>query len=129
MLDLGTAWPAAEANLLAAQRISDRDVAVVVAIVVGAFTRSSAEAAPNPSPPQTRPPGSFSRRTRPGAARSVESGTDSDGYRSGARLKEATTARTTLAVKGITNAPQYVIGDQPKFTMVVTNIGLVACKA
>ena len=35
---------------------------------------------------------------------------------------------STLAVKGITNEPQYVIGDQPKFTMVVTNIGLVACK-
>ena len=35
---------------------------------------------------------------------------------------------STLAVKGITNAPQYVIGDQPTFTMVVTNIGLVACK-
>lgn len=35
---------------------------------------------------------------------------------------------STLAVKGLTNAPQYVIGDQPKFTMVVTNIGLVACK-
>ena len=35
---------------------------------------------------------------------------------------------STLAVKGVTNAPQYVIGDQPKFTMVVTNIGLVACK-
>ena len=35
---------------------------------------------------------------------------------------------STLAVKGITNAPQYAIGDQPKFTMVVTNIGLVACK-
>ena len=35
---------------------------------------------------------------------------------------------SNLAVKGITNAPQYVIGDQPKFTMVVTNIGLVACK-
>lgn len=35
---------------------------------------------------------------------------------------------STLAVKGITNAPQYVIGDQPKFTMVVTNIGLVGCK-
>ncbi len=35
---------------------------------------------------------------------------------------------STLAVKGISNAPQYVIGDQPKFTMVVTNIGLVACK-
>ena len=35
---------------------------------------------------------------------------------------------STLAVKGITSAPDYVMGDQPKFTMVVTNIGLVACK-
>jgi hypothetical protein len=35
---------------------------------------------------------------------------------------------STLAVKGITNQPQFVVGDQPKFTMVVTNIGLVACQ-
>jgi hypothetical protein len=35
---------------------------------------------------------------------------------------------STLGVKGLTNAPQYFIGDQPKFTMIVTNIGLVACK-
>lgn len=35
---------------------------------------------------------------------------------------------SNLAVKGITSAPNYVMGDQPKFTMVVTNIGLVACK-
>ena len=35
---------------------------------------------------------------------------------------------STLAVKGLTNPPQYAIGDQPKFVMVVTNIGLVACK-
>ncbi|ULE35105.1 hypothetical protein [Mycobacterium sp. IDR2000157661] len=35
---------------------------------------------------------------------------------------------STLAVKGITNQPQYVVGDQPKFTMVVTNVGLVACQ-
>ncbi len=35
---------------------------------------------------------------------------------------------STLAVKGITSQPNYVIGDQPKFTMVVTNIGLVACQ-
>lgn len=35
---------------------------------------------------------------------------------------------STLAVKGITNEPRYSLGDQPKFTMVVTNIGLVACK-
>lgn len=35
---------------------------------------------------------------------------------------------STLAVKGLTNQPRYTIGEQPKFTMVVTNIGLVACK-
>ncbi|OAR19702.1 hypothetical protein A8144_13770 [Mycobacterium leprae 3125609] len=35
---------------------------------------------------------------------------------------------STLAVKGLTNVPQYFLGDQPKFTMVVTNIGLVSCK-
>ncbi len=35
---------------------------------------------------------------------------------------------STLAVKGLTNQPMYAIGDQPKFTMVVTNIGLVSCK-
>jgi hypothetical protein len=35
---------------------------------------------------------------------------------------------STLAVKGITSEPNYNIGDQPKFTMVVTNIGLTACQ-
>lgn len=35
---------------------------------------------------------------------------------------------STLAVKGITSQPQYVFGEQPKFTMVVTNIGLVGCQ-
>jgi len=35
---------------------------------------------------------------------------------------------STLAVKGLTDLPRYNVGDQPKFTMVVTNIGLVACK-
>ncbi|OHV04503.1 hypothetical protein [Mycobacterium talmoniae] len=35
---------------------------------------------------------------------------------------------STLAVKGLTNQPRYTVGEQPKFTMVVTNIGLVSCK-
>jgi len=35
---------------------------------------------------------------------------------------------SSLAVKGITSGPRYTIGDQPKFTMVVTNIGLTACQ-
>ncbi|MGV0626887.1 hypothetical protein [Mycolicibacter minnesotensis] len=34
---------------------------------------------------------------------------------------------STLAAKGLTG-PQYTVGEQPQFTMVVTNIGLVACK-
>lgn len=35
---------------------------------------------------------------------------------------------SVLAVKGLTNQPRYTVGEQPKFTMVVTNIGLVTCK-
>lgn len=35
---------------------------------------------------------------------------------------------STLAVKGLTNQPRYPVGEQPQFTMVVTNIGLVSCK-
>lgn len=35
---------------------------------------------------------------------------------------------STLAVKGLTSEPSYNLGDQPTFTMVVTNIGLVACQ-
>lgn len=35
---------------------------------------------------------------------------------------------STLAVKGYSSQPQYTVGEQPKFTMVVTNIGLIGCK-
>lgn len=35
---------------------------------------------------------------------------------------------STLAVKGLTSQPHYTVGEQPQFAMVVTNIGLVACK-
>jgi hypothetical protein len=35
---------------------------------------------------------------------------------------------STLAVKGLTSQPRFTVGEQPKFTMVVTNIGLVSCK-
>lgn len=34
----------------------------------------------------------------------------------------------TLAVKASSDKPSYLAGEQPKFTMVVTNIGLVQCK-
>ncbi|HTM85406.1 MAG TPA: hypothetical protein VL179_11015 [Mycobacterium sp.] len=35
---------------------------------------------------------------------------------------------STLAVKGLTSQPRYTVGEQPKFSMVVTNIGLATCK-
>lgn len=35
---------------------------------------------------------------------------------------------SALAVKGLSSQPRYTVGEQPKFTMVVTNIGLVTCK-
>ncbi len=35
---------------------------------------------------------------------------------------------SALAVKGITSGPRYAVGDQPKFTMVVTNVGLTSCR-
>ena len=35
---------------------------------------------------------------------------------------------STLGVKGLTSEPRYTVGDQPKFTMIVTNIGLVSCQ-
>lgn len=34
----------------------------------------------------------------------------------------------TLSVKAYTDKPSYLAGEQPKFSMVVTNIGLVQCK-
>ena len=44
--------------------------------------------------------------------------------------KELTDAAhySSIVSAKINGQPQYVVGDQPKFTMVVTNIGLVACK-
>lgn len=112
-------------------------VAAIVVMVVsggsGAETKNAdqqsaapAEAAPTPLPgrtPRSRPRSCrrpSRRRRRPHAHRRrhtppvLQEGDDCPD--------------STLAVKGITSQPEYVVGDQPKFTMVVTNIGLVACK-
>jgi hypothetical protein len=81
-------------------------------------------------PPQAPPPGQESvNPVAPPQGLNPESPTPTAAVMPPPVLKEGDDCPdSTLAVKGLTNAPQYFIGDQPKFTMVVTNIGLVSCK-
>jgi hypothetical protein len=84
------------------------------------------QGSPSVAPPQGQnpPPGQ-----NPPQGQNPESPTPTVAVQPAPVLKEGDDCPdSTLAVKGLTNAPQYFIGDQPKFTMVVTNIGLVACK-
>ncbi|WP_156622890.1 hypothetical protein [Mycobacterium sp. 1164966.3] len=128
-------------------------VVVVVGIAVAtiiAFVSSSAGAKPSnaekpgsaqshpgsPAPhappsvaPQGSPPMAPPQGQQPPQGQNPESPTPTAAVQPPPVLKEGDDCPdSTLAVKGLTNAPQYFIGDQPKFTMVVTNIGLVACK-
>lgn len=85
-----------------------------------------------PQAPQTPQPAGQTEAPAPGApagSPNPESVTPTAAVQPPPVLKEGDDCPdSTLAVKGLTNSPQYYIGDQPKFTMVVTNIGLVACK-
>jgi hypothetical protein len=84
---------------------------------------SAAAQAPPPTAPEGAPP------VAPPQGLNPESPTPTAAVQPPPVLKEGDDCPdSTLAVKGLTNAPQYFIGDQPKFTMVVTNIGLVSCK-
>ena len=118
-------------------------IGIVVAIVI-AFMSNSAGAKPanadkpnsaqnkQASPaPQAPPPAGQEGATpvAPPQEQNPESPTPTAAVQPPPVLKEGDDCPdSTLAVKGLTNAPQYFIGDQPKFTMVVTNIGLVSCK-
>jgi hypothetical protein len=112
-------------------------IGIVVAVIVAAMTGSAgANTAGKPS-------GQAAQQAAPGAAPEVKTPVQPPAGQDPNQPAETPTAAvqpppvlkegddcpdSTLAVLGLTNAPQYVIGDQPKFTMVVTNIGLVACK-
>ena len=113
-------------------------VAIVIAFVsnnTGAkpasADKSAAQSHPNSPAPQAPPPPG-QEGNPPGApaqGQSPETATPTAAVQPPPVLKEGDDCPdSTLAIKGLTNAPQYFIGDQPKFTMVVTNIGLVACK-
>ncbi|ORX10901.1 hypothetical protein AWC27_23890 [Mycobacterium szulgai] len=118
-------------------------VGIAVATII-AFVSSSAGAkpanaekpgsaqahAPTPAapPPAGQPEGNTPAAPAP-QGQNPESPTPTAAVQPPPVLKEGDDCPdSTLAVKGLTNSPQYYIGDQPKFTMVVTNIGLVSCK-
>ena len=119
-------------------------VGIVVATII-AFVSSSAGAKPADKPssaqghpgsnapqaPQTPQPAGQTEAPLPGGpvAGNPESPTPTAAVQPPPVLKDGDDCPdSTLAVKGLTNSPQYYIGDQPKFSMVVTNIGLVSCK-
>jgi hypothetical protein len=114
-------------------------VGIVIAIVVAVLSSSAGANTSPANKAAAAPPGAKSPIVQP----QVEAPTAPPGVPNSNQPGETPTAAvqpppvlkegddcpdSTLAVLGLTNAPQYVIGDQPKFTMVVTNIGLVACK-
>jgi len=85
--------------------------------------------APAPQAPPPADPGAGAPAPAPVQGQNPETPTPTAAVQPPPVLKEGDDCPdSTLAVKGLTNAPQFFIGDQPKFTMVVTNIGLVACK-
>lgn len=119
-------------------------VGIAVAIVI-AFVDSSAGAKPvsadkpasaqshpgSPAPQAPQPAGQTegNAAAAPPQGQNPETPTPTAAVQPPPVLKEGDDCPdSTLAVKGLTNAPQYYVGDQPKFTMVVTNIGLVSCK-
>ena len=94
---------------------------------------NSVQSQPGLLPPQAPPPGQEGQEgtvaLSPAQGQNPETATPTAAVQPPPVLKEGDDCPdSTLAVKGLTNAPQYFIGDQPKFTMVVTNIGLVSCK-
>ncbi|OBB92319.1 hypothetical protein A5781_02580 [Mycobacterium sp. 852002-30065_SCH5024008] len=94
---------------------------------------NSAQSKPGAPVPQAPPPAAPGEQPNPGVppqqGQNPEMPTPTAAVQPPPVLKEGDDCPdSTLAVKGLTNAPQYFIGDQPKFTMVVTNIGLVSCK-
>ena len=113
-------------------------VAAIVAVVVANSTGSegatadpsaNTEAAPPPTPLPGEEPGVKTPVVPPAAQAPPPVPTPTTAVVPPPVLQEGDDCPdSTLAVKGITSAPDYVMGDQPKFTMVVTNIGLVACK-
>ena len=91
--------------------------------------QNKAGAPPAPQAPPPADPGAPGQAPAPVQGQNPETPTPTAAVQPPPVLKEGDDCPdATLAVKGLTNAPQYFIGDQPKFTMVVTNIGLVACK-
>jgi hypothetical protein len=106
-------------------------VAIVVAVMSGSAGANTSNAAKKPA--QSAQPANPEVKTQVEPPAGVDAGQPPETPTAAVQPPPVLNAGddcpdSTLAVKGLTNAPQYAIGDQPKFVMVVTNIGLVACK-
>jgi hypothetical protein len=110
-------------------------IAIVVAVIItilttsaGAESKSSSKPA-NPAPSAGSPMPEVKSPITPQVQPPPATPTPTAAVTPPPVLKEGDDCPdSTLAVKGITNEPRYTVGDQPKFTMVVTNIGLISCK-
>lgn len=107
--------------------------AVVIALVVGVafalFGKSDTATTANTETTQTPQPQNKTPMVPPAQSSPPPTPTETTAVAPAPVLQAGEDCPdSNLAVKGVANAPQYVLGDQPKFTMVVTNIGLVACK-
>jgi hypothetical protein len=105
-------------------------LAIIVGVSFAVFSGGSdAKSSVKTAAPQTPQPENKNPVVAPPAESAAPAPTPTEAVAPPPVLQEGDDCPdSTLAVKGITNVPQYAIGDQPKFTMVVTNIGLVACK-
>lgn len=105
-------------------------VVAVVAIIMGSSGSDSTTAdSPAASTAAAPPPGDVKSPITPVVPPPTQTPTPTAAVTPPPVLKEGDDCPdSTLAVKGITSEPTYAVGNQPKFTMVVTNIGLVSCK-
>jgi hypothetical protein len=110
-------------------------VAIIVAVLSGSAGANTNTAAKKPVAPGAQNPGGAGPEVKTPVEPPAGQNTDQPAETATAAVQPPPVLKegddcpdSTLAVKGLTNAPQFAIGDQPKFVMVVTNIGLVACK-
>jgi hypothetical protein len=112
-------------------------IGIVVAVVITVLTGNAGADTKNAAKPAANPPASQAPNPQPEVKSPItplpppvpQTPTATAAVMPPPVLKDGDDCPdSTLAVKGITSQPQYVIGEQPKFTMVVTNIGLVGCQ-
>ncbi|BBY56266.1 hypothetical protein MKOR_35170 [Mycolicibacillus koreensis] len=104
-------------------------VAIVFAIMHGGSDSSDNPDAAGTEQPEAVPPEGKTPVVPPASESAPPQPTPTEAVTPPPVLKDGDDCPdSALAVKGLTSQPGYTVGEQPKFTMVVTNIGLATCK-